>query len=147
MDTIRTFFPKLGHFFRLSKKGRRGIIFLTEFIYTLFTKTSLSFIYRRDNNRFSLVQQFLSCLTRITSRQFIFHQESVPLLKLSTASPQGKSSHTWKSMLTWLIRIFHMLVEETLSPITYVTEWTCKTSARLVKRLAFFVNNFPVSSP
>ena len=57
MDTIRTFFPKLGHFFRFSKKDRRGIMFLFEFSYTLFTKTRLlfcisllrSFIYGRGN--------------------------------------------------------------------------------------------------
>ena len=50
------FFAKLGHFFEFSKKDRRGIMFLTEFCCTLFTKTLLlfcisllSFIYRSGN--------------------------------------------------------------------------------------------------
>ena len=43
MNTIRTCFPKLGHFFRFSKIGRRGIMFITEFSYALFTKTLFLF--------------------------------------------------------------------------------------------------------
>ena len=79
-------------------------VFLTRFSYNLFTKMLLlfrifllrRFIYRRVIHlRFSVVQQFLSCLPRIRSRQYLFvsSTKSYLPLQLSTACPQEKSSH------------------------------------------------------
>ena len=109
-------------------------------VYTLFIKTFLlfrisllkCFIYRRVKTvyilngtkiPFTLVQKFLSGLPRIRSRQYLFtssRKSSLPL-KLSTACPQEKSSRPQeKSSLPNWFRIFHILLEEMLSPLAYV---------------------------
>ena len=103
MDTIRTFFPKLGYFFQFSKKDGRGIMFLTEFSYTLFTKMLLlfcisllrSFIYRTGNTSSILLGATAPvALNKNQIKAINFSSgKSVPLLKLSTACPQEKSSH------------------------------------------------------
>ena len=156
MDTIRTFFPKLGHFFRFSKKDRRGIMFLTEFSYTLFTKTLLlfcisllSFIYRRGNTS----QILLGATTPVTLNKnqiktiHFLSGKSVPLLKLSTVCPQEKSSH--KKIHAYLTdsEYFTCLLKKR-SRLQYMSQ------SGLVKRLVglqnvwlLFVNNAPVSSP
>ena len=79
-------------------------VFLTRFSYNLFPKRLLlfrisllnRFIQRKVIHlKFSVVQQFLSCLPRIRSRQYLFvsSTKSYLPLQLSTACPQEKSSH------------------------------------------------------
>ena len=79
-------------------------VFLTRFSYNLFTKMLLlfrisllnRFIHRRViHRRFSVVQQFLSCLPRIRPGHYLFisSRKSYLPLKLSTVCPQEKSSH------------------------------------------------------
>ena len=130
-------------------------VFLTAFSYCLFTRTLLlfsisllkRFIYRRANTpyRFSLVQQFLPRLPRIRSGQYILVSsgKSFLLLKLPTACLQEKSRQ--KKNLAYLtdLKYFHMLVEETLSPIANILSGhlqACKPSR-------LFLLIFVVSSP
>ena len=86
-----------------SSKYQMNYVFPTGFTYTLFTKTSLflrisllkCLIYKRVNNlRFSLVQQFLSQISKIRSRQYILilSGKSFLPLKLSIACSQEKYS-------------------------------------------------------
>ena len=76
-------------------------VFLKRFSYNLFIKTLLlfcisilkCFIYRRVNtSKILVVQQFLACLLRIRSRQYLFisSRKSYRPLQLSTAYSQEK---------------------------------------------------------
>ena len=85
-----------------------------------FLNQNVSFIEELIHLGFSLVQQLLSRLPRIRLRQYLFISSVKSFLppKLSTLCPQEKSY-----LPDWF-RILDKLVEETLSPIAYVTEWT-----------------------
>ena len=91
-------------------KNIKWIMFLLGFSYTLLTRTLLLFR--------------TSSLKRLFIEELIYLIDS-PWCNNSwpTACLQEKSSQK-KNFLTWLIYIFQMLVEETISPIAYATDWT-----------------------
>ena len=115
-----------------SSKYQINYVFPTGFTYTLFTKTSLflrisllkCLIYKRVNNlRFSLVQQFLSQIY-IKAIYINFIRKKFPPSKVIYCLLPRKIQPAEKSCLPDWFRIFHMLVEKTLSSIAYVTEWS-----------------------
>ena len=76
--------------------------------------------------RFSMVQQFLSHLPKIRSRQYLFisSRKSYIPLKLFTACLQGKSSHKKNHPYLTDSKYFTCLLIKILLPVACVTEGT-----------------------
>ena len=123
------FFQNQSTFFNFLK--RTG--FLTEFSYTLFTKMLFCisllkrFIYRRVDTS----QILLGATTPVTLKKnqiktisIHFIRKKCPSSKVIYCLLTRKIQPREKSCSPDRFRIFHMFVEETLSPIAYITEWT-----------------------
>ena len=138
-------------------------VFLTEFIYTLLTKTLLlfrisllkRFVYKRVNTpKIFMVQQFLSCLARIRSRQYLFisSRKSYLPFKSFTACLQEKSSH--KKNHAYLIQNISYILLKKCSRLQHVSQngdlQACKTSSfffllvNICRELSFINDYFQI---
>ena len=126
-------------------------LFLTEFWYTLFTKTLLLFrisllkrsIFRTDspwcNNCATLTKKQVKAIS------IHFIRKTFPSLKVIYCLPLRKIQPQEKSCLPYWFRIFHMLLEETLPPTMYVTEWTfCLIFVEIFSKLSTINHYFQI---
>lgn len=88
-----------------------------------------------------MVLQFLSSLSRIRSKQFLFIQseKSFLLFNLFNTYLQKRFNQKKKQCYNWFT-IFYMRIKEQLSPMTFFTEWI-STGFKNVWLLLFIVDN------
>lgn len=88
-----------------------------------------------------MVLQFLSSLSRIRSKQFLFIQseKSFLLFNLFNTYLQKRFNQKKKQCYNWFT-IFYMRIEEQLSPMTFFTEWI-SIGFKNVWLLLFIVDN------
>ena len=127
-------------------------LFLTEFRYTLFTKTLL--LFRISLLKRSILEQldFPWCnnsatLTKnqVKAISIYFIRKTFPSSKVIYCLPSRKIQPQEKSCLPDWFRIFHMLLEETLPPTMYVTEWTfCLIFVEIFSKLSSINDYFQI---
>lgn len=88
-----------------------------------------------------MVLQFLSSLSRIRSKQFLFIQseKSFLLFNLFNTYLQKRFNQKKKQCYNWFT-IFYMRIKEQLSPMTFFTEWI-SIGFKNVWLLLFIVDN------
>lgn len=88
-----------------------------------------------------MVLQFLSSLSRIRSKQFLFIQseKSFLLFNLFNTYLQKRFNQKKKQCYNWFT-IFYMRIKEQLSPMTFFTEWI-SIGFKNVWVLLFIVDN------
>lgn len=88
-----------------------------------------------------MVLQFLSSLSRIRSKQFLFIQseKSFLLFNLFNTYLQKRFNQKKKQCYNWFT-IFYMRINEQLSPMTFFTEWI-SIGFKNVWLLLFIVDN------
>ena len=88
-----------------------------------------------------MVLQFLSSLSRIRSKQFLFIQseKSFLLFNLFNTYLQKRFNQKKKQCYNWFT-IFYMRIKEQLSPMTFFTEWI-SIGIKNVWLLLFIVDN------
>lgn len=88
-----------------------------------------------------MVLQFLSSLSRIRSKQFLFIQseKSFLLFNLFNTYLQKRFNQKKKQCYNWFT-IFYMRIKEQLSPMTFFTEWI-SIGLKNVWLLLFIVDN------